>query len=132
MLAKLPENVAIFDLSTKNSKTNVCIKGIFSEELIIALACEFLFTSQFLKIRFEKQSKNHRVKILAHNMAKAVMQFWHSIELLLDNDVPDYNGKIDSSEESGHKRNSEMETIFSEMELKLEHRIKPLSSKALV
>ncbi|KAK7293095.1 hypothetical protein RJT34_15956 [Clitoria ternatea] len=62
------------------------------------------------RLRFEKQSKNLGVKILAHNMAKAVMQYWHSIELLLDNDVLDYNGKIDSSEVSGDKRNSEMET----------------------
>nr|KYP63473.1 Helicase SRCAP [Cajanus cajan] len=42
------------------------------------------------RLRFEKQNKHLGVKTLSHNMAKAVMQFWHSIELLLDNDVPDH------------------------------------------
>lgn len=52
------------------------------------------------------------MKILSHTMAKAVMQFWHSVELLLDNDVPDHNciggsvesGKVDSNEASKDKR----------------------------
>ncbi|KAK7395387.1 hypothetical protein VNO78_15943 [Psophocarpus tetragonolobus] len=74
------------------------------------------FTS---RLRFEKQSKHLGVKILSHNMAKAVMQFWNSIELLLGNEVPDNNcidgsvesRNIDSNEASVDKRgNSEMET----------------------
>lgn len=56
------------------------------------------------------------MKILSHTMAKAVMQFWHSVELLLDKDVPDHNcigvsvehDKVDSNEASRDKRkNSE-------------------------
>ncbi|RZC00320.1 Chromatin modification-related protein EAF1 A isoform B [Glycine soja] len=74
------------------------------------------FTS---RLRFEKQSEHLGVKILSHNMAKAVMQFWNSIELLLDNDVPGRNcidgsvesGNIDSDEASGNRRsNSKMAT----------------------
>ncbi|XP_020218821.1 chromatin modification-related protein EAF1 B isoform X2 [Cajanus cajan] len=70
------------------------------------------------RLRFEKQNKHLGVKTLSHNMAKAVMQFWHSIELLLDNDVPDHkcidgsveSGNIDSNVATGDKRsNSEME-----------------------
>ncbi|XP_028214142.1 chromatin modification-related protein EAF1 B-like isoform X3 [Glycine soja] len=80
------------------------------------LSHQATFTS---RLRFEKQSKHLGVKILSHNLAKAVMQFWNSIELLLDNDVPDCNciddsvesGNIDSNEASGDKRsNSKMET----------------------
>lgn len=76
------------------------------------------FTS---RLRFEKQSKHLGVKILSHNLAKAVMQFWNSIELLLDNDVPDCNciddsvesGNIDSNEASGDKRsNSKMVLVI--------------------
>ncbi|GAU18248.1 hypothetical protein TSUD_175900 [Trifolium subterraneum] len=74
------------------------------------------FTS---RLKFEKQNKNLEMKILCHSMAKAVMQFWHSVELLLDNDVPDHNciggavesEKVDSNEASRDKRkNSEMES----------------------
>ncbi|QCE11560.1 E1A-binding protein [Vigna unguiculata] len=39
------------------------------------------------RLRFEKQSKHLGVKILSHNMAKAVMQFWNSIELQLLNEA---------------------------------------------
>ncbi|XP_058756979.1 chromatin modification-related protein EAF1 B-like isoform X4 [Vicia villosa] len=72
------------------------------------------FTS---RLRFETQNKNLEMKMLSHTMAKAVMQFWHSVELLLDKDVPDHNcdrgsvesKKIDSNEASRDKRkNSEM------------------------
>ncbi|TKY66125.1 Chromatin modification-related protein EAF1 A [Spatholobus suberectus] len=80
------------------------------------LSHQAFFTS---RLRFEKQSKHLGVKILSHNMAKAVMQFWHSIELLLDNDVPDHNcidgsvesGNIDSNVASGDKR-SNSETVL--------------------
>ncbi|XP_061353506.1 chromatin modification-related protein EAF1 B-like isoform X2 [Gastrolobium bilobum] len=74
------------------------------------------FTS---RLRFEKQNKHLGMKILSHNMAKAVMQFWHSVELLLDNDVPDRNciggsvesGKVVSIEASGDmRRNFDMES----------------------
>ncbi|XP_019460850.1 PREDICTED: chromatin modification-related protein EAF1 B-like isoform X1 [Lupinus angustifolius] len=41
------------------------------------------------RLRVEKQSKLLGSKLLAHSMAKAVMQFWHSVELLLNNDAHD-------------------------------------------
>ncbi|XP_027353574.1 chromatin modification-related protein EAF1 B-like isoform X2 [Abrus precatorius] len=94
----------------------------FAQERLwkIAAAAQLSHQASFTaRLRFEKQSKHHGVKILSHNMAKAVMEFWHSIELLLDDDVPDHNciygsvesAKIESSEASGEKRrNSEMET----------------------
>ncbi|XP_052723989.1 chromatin modification-related protein EAF1 B isoform X4 [Vigna angularis] len=37
--------------------------------------------------RFEKLNKQLETKVLSHKIAKAVMQFWHSAELLLDNDL---------------------------------------------
>jgi hypothetical protein len=54
------------------------------------------------------------MKILCHSMAKAVMQFWHSVELLLDKDDPDHNciggavesEKVDSNEVSRDKQKS--------------------------
>ncbi|CAI8585292.1 unnamed protein product [Vicia faba] len=72
------------------------------------------FTS---RLRFETQNRNLEMKMLSHTMAKAVMQFWHSVELLLDKDVPDHNcvgssvesKKVDSNEASRDRRkNSEM------------------------
>lgn len=80
------------------------------------------FTS---RLRFEKQNKNLEMKILSHTMAKAVMQFWHSVELLLDKNVPDHNcigvsvehEKVDSNEASRDKRkNSEKETSNNYLE----------------
>ncbi|XP_004514270.1 chromatin modification-related protein EAF1 B-like isoform X2 [Cicer arietinum] len=73
------------------------------------------FTS---RLRFEKQNKNLEMKILSHTMAKAVMQFWNSVEQLLDKDVSDHNciggsveEKVDSNEAFRDKRkNSQMET----------------------
>ncbi|KAK7256022.1 hypothetical protein RIF29_29453 [Crotalaria pallida] len=71
------------------------------------------------RLRFEKQNKLLERKILSHSIAKAVMQFWHSVELLLDNDDQDCNrigvsvgsGKGNLSEAFGNKRiNSDMET----------------------
>ncbi|KAK7373646.1 hypothetical protein VNO80_07061 [Phaseolus coccineus] len=71
------------------------------------------FTS---RLRLEKQSKHLGVKILSHNMAKAVMQFWNSIELpLVNNDHNSIDGSvsslnIDSNEASRDRRsNFEME-----------------------
>lgn len=37
--------------------------------------------------RFEKLNKQLETRVLSHKIAKAVMQFWQSAELLLDNDV---------------------------------------------
>nr|KYP76876.1 E1A-binding protein p400 [Cajanus cajan] len=37
--------------------------------------------------RFEKLNRQLGTKFLSHRIAKAVMQFWHSAELLLDNDL---------------------------------------------
>jgi len=37
--------------------------------------------------RFERLHKQLGTKILSHKIAKAVLQFWHSAELLLDNDL---------------------------------------------
>ncbi|CAK8541399.1 unnamed protein product [Lathyrus sativus] len=69
------------------------------------------FTS---RLRFETQNKNLEMKMLSHTMAKAVMQFWHSVELLLDKDVPDHSALggsveskiVDSNEASRDKRKS--------------------------
>jgi len=37
--------------------------------------------------RSVKLDKQLETKVLSHKIAKAVMQFWHSAELLLDNDL---------------------------------------------
>ncbi|XP_057437066.1 chromatin modification-related protein EAF1 B-like isoform X4 [Lotus japonicus] len=66
------------------------------------------------RLRFEKQSKHVGMKILSHSIAKAVMQFWHSVELLLvrDNNCigsSNESGQVDSNEASGDKtRSSDM------------------------
>ncbi|XP_019450094.1 PREDICTED: chromatin modification-related protein EAF1 B-like isoform X1 [Lupinus angustifolius] len=69
------------------------------------------------RLRVEKQNKLIGRNILSHNMAKAVMQFWHSVELLLDNNDHDCSciggsvksEKDDSNEASEEKRkNSDM------------------------
>ncbi|KAF7825770.1 chromatin modification-related protein EAF1 B-like isoform X1 [Senna tora] len=74
------------------------------------------FTS---RLRFEEQNKLWGIKVLAHSMAKAVMQFWRSVELLLDSGAPKANcpgglaepGNVDADEASRNKRrNSNMET----------------------
>lgn len=67
------------------------------------------FTS---RLRYEEQNKHLGVKVLAHSMAKAVMQFWRSVELLLDNGDPSIyctsglaeSGKIDADETSRNER----------------------------
>ncbi|XP_019413028.1 PREDICTED: chromatin modification-related protein EAF1 B-like isoform X2 [Lupinus angustifolius] len=64
------------------------------------------------RLRVEKQNKLLGRKILSHSMAKAVMQFWHSVELLLNNDDNDCSliggsvesGKDNSNDASGDKR----------------------------
>ncbi|CAL0328210.1 unnamed protein product [Lupinus luteus] len=69
------------------------------------------------RLRVEKQNKLLGRKILCHSMAKAVMQFWHSVELLLADDDNDCSciggsvesGKHNSNDVSGNKRsNSDM------------------------
>ncbi|KAE9618018.1 putative nucleoplasmin ATPase transcription factor MYB-HB-like family [Lupinus albus] len=70
------------------------------------------------QLRVQKQNKLLGRKILSHNMAKAVMQFWHSVELLLDNDDHDFSciggsvksEKDDSNEVSEERKNSDMKT----------------------
>ncbi|XP_028806296.1 chromatin modification-related protein EAF1 B isoform X2 [Neltuma alba] len=67
------------------------------------------FTS---RLRSEEKSKHLGIKVLAHNIAKAIMQFWHSVELLLENNDAsiDYSGafseseKVDVVEASRNKR----------------------------
>ncbi|KAE9622154.1 putative nucleoplasmin ATPase transcription factor MYB-HB-like family [Lupinus albus] len=75
------------------------------------------------RLRVEKQNKLLGRKILSHSMAKAVMQFWHSVELLLDNDDHGCSciggsvesGKDDSNDASGDKRrNSDMRSKYIE------------------
>ncbi|KAF1884037.1 hypothetical protein Lal_00012997 [Lupinus albus] len=64
------------------------------------------------RLRVEKQNKLLGRKLLAHSMAKAVMQFWHSVGLLLDNDAHACSCvggsvesvKDDSIEATGEKR----------------------------
>lgn len=43
------------------------------------------FTS---RLRSEEQNQRYKLKKVALNLAKAVMQFWHSAEVLLNNDNP--------------------------------------------
>ncbi|KAJ1409572.1 Helicase/SANT-associated domain [Sesbania bispinosa] len=73
------------------------------------------------RLRIEKLDKHLGLKILSHKIAKAVMQFWHSAELLLDNDGPDNNcsvgcvesGKVDTHEASrNQRRNSNMVVVI--------------------
>ncbi|XP_029127564.1 chromatin modification-related protein EAF1 B isoform X2 [Cajanus cajan] len=61
--------------------------------------------------RFEKLNRQLGTKFLSHRIAKAVMQFWHSAELLLDNDlgidcIVDCveSGKVDAHEALRDKR----------------------------
>ncbi|XP_057457383.1 chromatin modification-related protein EAF1 B-like isoform X2 [Lotus japonicus] len=69
--------------------------------------------------RVEKLNKHLGVKTLSHRISKAVMQFWHSAELLLDNDDPAINSivgcvesaKVDANEASrDQKGNSYVDT----------------------
>jgi len=61
--------------------------------------------------RFEKLNKQLETKFLSHKIAKAVLQFWHSAELLLDNDL-DINcivgcvesGNVDANEATRDQR----------------------------
>ncbi|KAK4804301.1 hypothetical protein SAY86_004118 [Trapa natans] len=41
-----------------------------------------------LRYRFDEQIQRGKLKLKAHNLAKAVMQFWHSAEVLLNVDNP--------------------------------------------
>lgn len=75
------------------------------------------FTS---RLRLRKENKDWGLKILAHSMAKSVMQFWHTVELLVDNDDPCFNhaggsvesGNVDANEASWDKRrNSDMMVV---------------------
>ncbi|KAL4321711.1 chromatin modification-related protein EAF1 B isoform X1 [Arachis hypogaea] len=66
------------------------------------------FTS---RLRSEKQNKSLGMKILSHNIAKAVMQFWHSVECDADDNLIGglvESGTVDSSEASrDNRRNSD-------------------------
>ncbi|KAK7389407.1 hypothetical protein VNO78_24425 [Psophocarpus tetragonolobus] len=66
--------------------------------------------------RFEKLNKQLGTKILSHRIAKAVMQFWHSAEVLLDNDLGCVeSGKVDANESlRDQRRNCNMESKFLE------------------
>ncbi|KAL2336842.1 hypothetical protein Fmac_011288 [Flemingia macrophylla] len=127
----------IAELSVRTLPSQICRKshwGFVLEEMAwlandfaqerlwkISAAAQLSHQASFTsRLRFEKQNKHLGVKTLSHNIAKAVMQFWHSIELLLDNDVPDHkcidglveSGNFDTNVASGDKlKNSEMETI---------------------
>ncbi|KAK7286817.1 hypothetical protein RJT34_22080 [Clitoria ternatea] len=66
------------------------------------------------RLRYEKLNKQLGIKILSHRITKAVMQFWHSAELLLDTGDPGINcivgcvesGKVDANEASRNQRSS--------------------------
>lgn len=70
--------------------------------------------------RFEKLNRQLETKILSHRIAKAVMQFWHSAKLLLDNDLGINcivgcveSGKVDANEAlRDQRRNSNMVLII--------------------
>ncbi|XP_031405260.1 chromatin modification-related protein EAF1 B-like [Punica granatum] len=40
--------------------------------------------ASFSRYRCEEQSQRGKLKVVAHNLAKAVMQFWHSAEMLIN------------------------------------------------
>ncbi|KAI5404651.1 hypothetical protein KIW84_051706 [Lathyrus oleraceus] len=77
----------------KDPKTNDFAQERLWKTTAAAQLChQVSFTS---RLRFEMQNKNLEMKMLSHTVAKAVMQFWHSVELLLDKDVHDHNS-VDS------------------------------------
>ncbi|KAI4356403.1 hypothetical protein L6164_000428 [Bauhinia variegata] len=64
------------------------------------------FTS---RLRFAEKNKDWGTKNLAHTMAKAVMRFWHSVELLDKDDDLIQSEKVDADESFRDKRrNSNM------------------------
>lgn len=74
------------------------------------------------RLRFEELNKQRGIKVLAHTIAKDVMQFWHSVELLLENcDASStYSGAISESEKVGvveassnKRRNSDVVLVIS-------------------
>ncbi|XP_054782883.1 chromatin modification-related protein EAF1 B-like isoform X1 [Prosopis cineraria] len=80
------------------------------------LCHQAVFTS---RLRLEEKNKHRGIKVVAYNIAKAVMQFWHSAELLLEiSDASmNYTGalseseKVDVVEASRNKRrNSDVKT----------------------
>ncbi|KAG5042723.1 hypothetical protein AAZX31_03G073400 [Glycine max] len=125
----------IAELSLRSLSTQNCRKsqwGFLLEEMAwlandfaqerlwkIAAAAQLGHQTAFTcQSRFEKLNKQLGTKILSHRIAKAVMQFWHSAELLLDNDLGINcivgcveSGKVDANEAlRDQRRNSNMET----------------------
>ncbi|KAK4270225.1 hypothetical protein QN277_023287 [Acacia crassicarpa] len=92
----------------------------FAQERLwkIAAAAQLCHRAAFAShLRYGKQNKHWESKNLAHGMAKAVLQFWHSVGHSGDDDDPGYkdigasvvSGKVCSNETSSDKsRNSDM------------------------
>ncbi|KAI4354359.1 hypothetical protein L6164_003229 [Bauhinia variegata] len=84
----------------------------FAQERLwkIVAAAQFCHRAAFTsRLRFEEKNKHWEIKNLAHTMAKAVMQFWHSIELGDNDDGSIQSGKVDVDESFREKRrNSNM------------------------
>ncbi|KAI9112245.1 hypothetical protein K1719_016768 [Acacia pycnantha] len=92
----------------------------FAQERLwkIAAAAQLCHRAAFAsQLRYGKQNKHWESKNLAHSMAKAVLQFWHSVEHSVDDDDPGLqdigasveSGKVCSNEASINKsRNSDM------------------------
>ncbi|XP_068479733.1 chromatin modification-related protein EAF1 B-like isoform X5 [Phaseolus vulgaris] len=92
--------------------------------------------------RFEKLNKQLETKFLSHKIAKAVLQFWHSAELLLDNDL-DINcivgcvesGNVDANEATRDQRrnyNTLLETsTFVEGQNSVKHAARKVHAYAL-
>ncbi|XP_027336682.1 chromatin modification-related protein EAF1 B-like [Abrus precatorius] len=81
----------------------------FAQERLwkIAAAAQFGHRAAFTcQLRFEKLNKQLGIKILSRKIANAVMQFWHSAELLLENDDPGVEcivGSVESGNVYGNK-----------------------------
>ncbi|XP_028207298.1 chromatin modification-related protein EAF1 B-like isoform X3 [Glycine soja] len=122
--------LSLHSLSTQNHRKShwgfvleemAWLANDFAQERLwkIAAAAQLGHQTAFTcRSRFEKLNRQLETKILSHRIAKAVMQFWHSAKLLLDNDLGINcivgcveSGKVDANEAlRDQRRNSNMET----------------------
>ncbi|KAL2319251.1 hypothetical protein Fmac_028220 [Flemingia macrophylla] len=109
--------LSLRSLSTQNQRNShwgfvleemAWLANDFAQERLwkIAAAAQLGHQAAFTcRSRFEKLNRQLGTKVLSHRIAKAVMQFWHSAELLLDNNlgidcIVDCveSGKVDANE----------------------------------
>lgn len=53
------------------------------------------------RYRLEEQRQRGKLKLVAHNLAKSVMQFWHSAEVGLNGENPNHGSEDGRSKSSG-------------------------------